>query len=206
MLPTRSPPPTTTNARGCLPSASQARARQAPGAAPWARPKHPARVWCSASMLGARAPTLFGPGVQGKGIRLVQTAEQLQQYLQDMATTEVVMSAYVARPLLLRGCKFDLRIYVLVAACDPLRIYIYQQGLVRLCTQRYELPKVLHAPLRLAPWELAAGRELEQPGVWWTPNSHSGKWSCCSLACSRHSCWATAVAPRAPPLRPGLPP
>lgn len=99
---------------------------------------------------------------QGKGIRLVQTAEQLRQYLQDMATTEVVMSTYVARPLLLRGCKFDLRIYVLVASCDPLRIYIYQQGLVRLCTQRYELPKVVHSPpctaagLGVGVWQLLA--------------------------------------------------
>ena len=80
--------------------------------------------------------------VQGKGIRLIQTAEQLREYLADSATSEVVMSAYIARPLLLRGCKFDLRIYVLVASCDPLRIYIYREGLVRLCTQRYELPKV----------------------------------------------------------------
>ena len=72
----------------------------------------------------------------------MQTVDQLREYLADSSTSEVVMSTYIAQPLLLRGCKFDLRIYVLVASCDPLRIYIYREGLVRLCTQRYELPKV----------------------------------------------------------------
>ena len=29
------------------------------------------------------------------------------------------------------GYKFDLRIYVLVTSCDPLKIFIYKDGLVR---------------------------------------------------------------------------
>ena len=35
------------------------------------------------------------------------------------------------QPLLLDGFKLDLRVYVLVTACNPLRIFVYKDGLVR---------------------------------------------------------------------------
>lgn len=36
--------------------------------------------------------------------------------------------------------KFDLRIFVLLVGIDPLRIYIYNDGLARFATERYERP------------------------------------------------------------------
>ena len=41
-------------------------------------------------------------------------------------------------PFLYKGLKFDMRIYVLVTGCDPLRIFLFKDGLVRLATDPYE--------------------------------------------------------------------
>jgi tubulin polyglutamylase TTLL6/13 len=51
-----------------------------------------------------------------------------------------IAQKYLAKPFLLDGMKFDLRIYVLVAGCDPLRIYVYKEGLARLATAVYSAP------------------------------------------------------------------
>jgi len=53
-------------------------------------------------------------------------------------------SKYISKPHLLRGYKYDLRIYVLVTSFEPLRVYIFEDGLVRLATQPYSTKGTLH--------------------------------------------------------------
>ncbi len=72
----------------------------------------------------------------GRGIHLVQTLGQLDQL--DVAN--VVAQAYIPNPLLIDGLKFDLRIYALVQSVDPLKIYLYDEGLARLATVPFQAP------------------------------------------------------------------
>jgi len=51
-----------------------------------------------------------------------------------------VVQKYIHNPLLIEGLKFDLRIYVLLTGIDPLRIFIYKEGIVRFATVPYQRP------------------------------------------------------------------
>ena len=68
---------------------------------------------------------------QGKGIFILDKLEYAPKH------EACVISRYIDNPLLLFGHKFDLRIYVVVTCYDPLRIYVYREGLVRLATEKY---------------------------------------------------------------------
>ena len=47
---------------------------------------------------------------------------------------------YIANPHLLNGLKYDLRVYVLIYGVDPLRVYVYNEGLARFATEPYTGP------------------------------------------------------------------
>ncbi|XP_078049203.1 tubulin polyglutamylase TTLL13-like [Augochlora pura] len=73
-------------------------------------------------------------GCQGRGIYLTRN-------LKDVKPSErMICQVYVARPFLVDGYKFDLRIYALITSCDPLRVYVYNDGLARFATSRYKEP------------------------------------------------------------------
>lgn len=81
-------------------------------------------------------------GCQGKGIFLIREAEKIPV---DFSTTYVAQR-YIHRPFLLDGHKFDLRLYVLVMGCEPLRIFLHRRGLVRLAADQYVEPTVKNLP------------------------------------------------------------
>jgi hypothetical protein len=43
----------------------------------------------------------------------------------ELKGEKCVVQRYLSKPFLIDGLKFDMRIYVLVAGTDPLRIFVY---------------------------------------------------------------------------------
>ena len=68
---------------------------------------------------------------QGKGIFITNDLDQIS--LEEPC----VVQEYVNSPYLIDGLKFDIRLYVLVLSCDPLKIYLNKEGLVRFATEPY---------------------------------------------------------------------
>lgn len=96
----------------------------------------PADISSFKSALKCNSTLIIKPDAssQGKGIYLINKPEDIQN------VNNCIAQRYIKNPLLIDGLKFDLRIYVLIAGCDPLRIYIYEEGLARFATQEYVPP------------------------------------------------------------------
>ncbi|XP_059545040.1 tubulin polyglutamylase TTLL7 isoform X2 [Myotis daubentonii] len=73
-------------------------------------------------------------GAMGHGISLIRNGDKLPS--QD----HLIVQEYIDKPFLMEGYKFDLRIYILVTSCDPLKIFLYHDGLVRMGTEKYIPP------------------------------------------------------------------
>ena len=69
---------------------------------------------------------------RGRGIFIVSHPSQVP------LDEPMVVAKYIDNPLLVNGHKWDLRLYVAVTSYDPLIIYLYEEGLVRFATVRYD--------------------------------------------------------------------
>ena len=74
----------------------------------------------------------------GKGIKVIGPKQAVSR------KNGYIVSQYISNPHLINGFKYDLRIYVLVTCFEPLKIYLFKEGLVRFATQKYSNnPKTL---------------------------------------------------------------
>ncbi len=49
-----------------------------------------------------------------------------------------MVQEYLNDPYLIEGLKFDMRLYVLVLSCEPMKIFLHKEGLVRFATEQYQ--------------------------------------------------------------------
>ena len=55
---------------------------------------------------------------------------------------ECLITKYLINPHLIKGFKYDLRIHGLVTSVKPLKIYLYDEGLVRVASEKYDPKKI----------------------------------------------------------------
>ncbi|NXG08577.1 TTLL5 polyglutamylase, partial [Sakesphorus luctuosus] len=81
-----------------------------------------------------RGPWIVKPvaSSRGRGVYLINHPSQI------VVEDNILVSRYISNPLLIDDFKFDVRLYVLVTSYDPLVIYLYEEGLARFATVRYD--------------------------------------------------------------------
>uniref|UniRef100_A0A1B0CZT0 Tubulin--tyrosine ligase-like protein 5 n=1 Tax=Phlebotomus papatasi TaxID=29031 RepID=A0A1B0CZT0_PHLPP len=80
-----------------------------------------------------RGPWIVKPAAssRGRGIYIVNSLDKIP------SDEQLVVAKYISDPLCIDGHKCDVRLYVAVTSFDPLLIYVYEEGLVRLATVKY---------------------------------------------------------------------
>lgn len=68
---------------------------------------------------------------RGTGITVTRKLKEIP------AKTPLIAQHYVDRPMTINNAKFDLRLYVYIPCLEPLRVYIYDEGLVRFASVPY---------------------------------------------------------------------
>ena len=66
----------------------------------------------------------------GRGISFLFSLKAIQY-------KEFVITKYIKNIDLIKGKKYDIRFYVLITGLNPLRIYLYNEGLVRIASEKF---------------------------------------------------------------------
>ncbi|XP_048862885.1 tubulin polyglutamylase TTLL4 [Brienomyrus brachyistius] len=82
---------------------------------------------------GNRQKWIIKPPASARGIGI----QVIHRWSQLPRRRPLLVQKYLHKPYLISGNKFDLRIYVYVSSFDPLRIYIFNDGLVRFASCKY---------------------------------------------------------------------
>ncbi|XP_041365968.1 tubulin polyglutamylase TTLL4-like isoform X2 [Gigantopelta aegis] len=82
---------------------------------------------------GCKQKWIIKPPASARGIGI----KVIHKWNQIPRRKPVIVQRYLSRPYLINDSKFDMRLYVYVSCYDPLRIYIYEDGLARFASCKY---------------------------------------------------------------------
>lgn len=115
---------------------------------------------------------------QGKGIFLTQDPGDIP------FGHSMVACRYIDNPYLINGYKFDLRVYVAVTSYNPLRVYVYREGLARFATVPYRSSDLSNRFMHLTNYSV----NKHNPAFKASAQGDSGsKWSISALSAYFHS-------------------
>lgn len=99
---------------------------------------------CADAFTGDQGVLIVKPdvGSQGQGISLARSRGELKKQVKNLMAPAAIIQEYIDPPLLLRGFKWDMRLYVLVMASPQgnLSCFLAREGLARVCLEPYERP------------------------------------------------------------------
>ena len=109
----------------------------------------------------------------GRGISLISKQQKVKK------KPGYLISQYIANPHLLNGYKYDLRLYVLVTCLCPLKVYLYDEGLARICTRKYSTKRnTLNDKYKhLTNFSINSKSESYIPNVNADDDQYGNKWS-----------------------------
>ncbi|KAI6654263.1 hypothetical protein LOD99_662 [Oopsacas minuta] len=82
---------------------------------------------------GSKARWIMKPPASARGIGV----QMVKKFNLVPRNRSILVQQYISNPMLINDSKCDLRIYVYITSMDPLRLYIYDDGLVRFATVKY---------------------------------------------------------------------
>ena len=59
--------------------------------------------------------------------------------IKNITYQNYIITRYLNNPHLIRGFKYDIRFHCLISSIKPLKLYIYDEGFVRIATEKYSL-------------------------------------------------------------------
>lgn len=68
----------------------------------------------------------------GKGIKILKSLDEIK-------FKQYIISKYIVDIDLIKSKKYDLRLYILISGLKPLRIYFYDEGLIRIASEKYSV-------------------------------------------------------------------
>ena len=69
---------------------------------------------------------------KGRGVKILRNFKKIPN-------DKAIITKYISNPFLIEGKKFDIRLYVVITSFNPLRIYLNNEGIIRIASEKFSL-------------------------------------------------------------------